>query len=93
MSKRHANRNRKLLEAPTEPNAKLAPLATVIALKLMSNAPLRVVVDRTQPDDIYSAHPPTDEQIVFVGTMPPSHVFVIVKFPDVTTTNVTSVNV
>jgi hypothetical protein len=55
----------------------------------MSNVPLRVAVDREHPDDIYSAHPPTDEQIVFVGMMPPSHVFVSVKLPDMTTTNVT----
>jgi hypothetical protein len=55
----------------------------------MSNSPLRVDVDREHPDDIYSPHPPTDEQIVLVGTMPPSHVFVAVKLPVMTTTNVT----
>jgi hypothetical protein len=61
----------------------------MITLKLMSNSPLRVDVERASPDDMYSPHPPRDAQIVLVGTMPPSHVFVAVKLPVMTTTNVT----
>ena len=93
MSKRKANRKRKLPTTPTEPNSKLAPVATTIRLKLMFNAPLRLIVDKTHPDDIYSPHPPTDEQILSVGTIPPSHALVDVKSPDIAAINVTWLNV
>jgi hypothetical protein len=68
-------------------------VTTVIKLKLMSNWPLRLIVDKTEPDDMYNPQPPTDEQTLSVGTMRPSHVFVSVKSPVISTINVTWENV